>query len=139
MSNRNLHRSTGFTLLEILIVVALIALIGTLVARNVFGGSDRAKVKLTQTQLTMLAGKIEQYELDVGTLPQSLEDLVRAPGGQAAGWLGPYAKADELLDPWKTPIEFRVPGTEAPFELMSLGADRRSGGDSVNRDISSAE
>ncbi len=136
--NRKLpSRQTGFSLLEILIVVALIAFIGTMVARNVFGGSDRAKVRLAETQLNVLAGKIEQYELDVGVLPQSLEDLVRQPSG-ANSWLGPYAKPDELNDPWSQSIEFRVPGSAGRYELISLGADRKAGGEGVNRDIAVA-
>jgi general secretion pathway protein G len=131
-------RQTGFSLLEILIVVALIAFIGTMVARNVFGGSDRARARLAETQLTMLAGKIEQYELDVGALPQSLEDLVRQPGGNTS-WLGPYAKADELKDPWQRPIEYRVPGAEGRFDLVSLGSDGQAGGEGVNRDITQGQ
>jgi general secretion pathway protein G len=131
-------RQTGFSLLEILIVVALIAFIGTMVARNVFGGSDRARARLAETQLTMLAGKIEQYELDVGALPQSLEDLVRQPGGSTS-WLGPYAKADELKDPWQRPIEYRVPGAEGRFDLISLGSDGQPGGEGVNRDITQGQ
>lgn len=138
MSNRASLRQTGFSLMEILIVVALIAVIATLVARNVFGGRERALARLAQTQVTTLAGKVEQYELDVGALPQSLDDLVRQPAG-AGSWLGPYAKADELKDPWGTPIEYRVPGGSTPFELVSLGADRREGGEGFNRDVSSGE
>lgn len=131
-------RQAGFSLLEILIVVALIAFIGTMVANSVFGGSDRARARLAETQLNMLAGKIEQYELDVGALPQNLEDLVRQPSGSSS-WLGPYAKADELKDPWQRPIEYRAPGTETRFDLVSLGADGRPGGEGVDRDISPAQ
>lgn len=127
-------RARGFSLLEILIVVALIAIIGGMVARSVFGGSDRAKVGLAKTQILTLSGKIEQFELDTGALPQALDELVNSPGG--GGWLGPYAKLDELKDPWGTPFEYNMPGAGRPFDITSLGADRQSGGESVAGDIS---
>lgn len=126
----------GFSLIEILIVVALIALIAGMVANQVFGGQDRAKVKMAQSQLASLSGKIEQYEMDTGALPNNLNDLVRE-SGNTKGWLGPYSKEAELKDPWNTTIEYRVPGDNAPFALISLGADRKSGGSGVDADINS--
>lgn len=126
----------GFSLIEILIVVALIALIAGMVANQVFGGQDRAKVKMAQSQLAALSGKVEQYEMDTGSLPNSLAELVRE-SGSTKGWLGPYSKESELKDPWNTNIEFRVPGDNAPFVLLSMGADRKSGGTGVDADINS--
>ena len=72
--------------------------------------------------------------MDTGRLPNALGDLVVQPG-DAGGWLGPYAKEAELRDPWNTPYEYRAPGEQQPFEIVSLGADRNPGGDSVNADI----
>ena len=129
-------RQQGFSLIEILIVVALIAGIMGLVATQVFGGRSRANVKIAESQLTGLAGKIENFEMDTGALPQRLEDLLTEPGN-AKGWLGPYAKAGDLKDPWNTPIEYRVPGEGAPFTLISLGDDKKPGGTGVDKDISS--
>lgn len=124
----------GFSLIEILIVVALIALIAGMVANQVFGGQDRAKVKMAQAQVTALAGKISSFESDVGSLPQRLEDLLTAPGG-VKGWLGPYSKEGELKDPWNTPFEYRASGRS--FTVTSFGADRQSGGTGVDADITS--
>lgn len=129
----------GFSLIEILIVVALIALIAGMVANQVFGGQDRARVKLAKSDVTALAGKIENYELDVGSLPERLDDLVKEPGG-AKGWLGPYAKDSALKDPWNTPYEYRVPGENGtPFVVISYGSDKKPGGTGVDGDISSAD
>ena len=128
----------GFSLIEILIVVALIATIAGMVANQVFGGQDRAKVKMAQSQLAALSGKIEQYEMDTGAMPNSLNDLVRESGG-TKGWLGPYSKESELKDPWNTPIELRAGGDNERFTLLSLGADRKSGGTGVDADISNNE
>jgi general secretion pathway protein G len=61
-------------------------------------------------------------------------ELAKAPA-DANGWLGPYAKDAELSDPWKQPYTYKVPGESKPFDLVSLGADRQVGGDSVNADI----
>jgi len=140
MRNRSLTRSpaaaaqAGFSLIEIILVVVLIGGIVAFAASRILGGGDRAKVNLTKAQVQTLADKIQQYEGDTGSLPGSLGDLVKAPGG-AAGWLGPYAKDGELKDQWNTPFIYTVPGTGTPFDLTSLGADRKTGGDSVNADI----
>ena len=124
----------GFSLIEILIVVALIALIAGMVANQVFGGQDRAKVKMAQAQAAALSGKVSQYEGDTGALPQRLEDLVTSPGS-VKGWLGPYSKEGELKDPWNTPYEYRVSGRS--FTITSHGADRQPGGTGVDADITS--
>ena len=134
---RNIPRSrrhaAGFSLIEIAIVVVLIGGVMALVANSVMGSKDRANVRLADTQLTTLAGKIDQFRADTGRLPEALDQMVTSPG--LAGWLGPYAKAEELRDPWGTAIEYRRPGANGPFELVSLGADGVAGGDSVNADI----
>ncbi|MBA3930731.1 MAG: type II secretion system protein GspG [Xanthomonas sp.] len=123
----------GFSLLEIIIVLVLIGGILVLVGSRVMGGADSGKVKLAQSQLQTLSGKVETYQLDTGRYPTQLSDLVTNPG--AAGWLGPYAKESELQDPWKNPIDYRIPGEAQRFDLISLGADGKVGGDSVNADI----
>ena len=124
----------GFSLLEIIIVLVLIGGILVLVGSRVMGGADSGKVKLAQSQVQTLAGKIENYQLDTGRYPAQLSDLVVNPGN-APGWLGPYAKESELQDPWKNPIEYRIPGETQRFDLVSRGADGKAGGDSVNADI----
>lgn len=126
---------SGFSLLEIIIVLVLIGGILVLVGSRVLGGADSGRVKLAQSQVQTLAGKIENYQLDTGDLPGSLTDLIQQPGS-VSGWLGPYAKPNELNDPWKTPIVYRVPGESQRYDLVSLGADRQPGGESVDADIS---
>lgn len=137
MQHRNFRSAQGgFSLIEILIVVALIALIAGMVANQVFGGQDRARVKLAVSGAADLSGKIEQFEMDTGALPERLQDLVTEPGN-AKGWLGPYAKEGALRDPWNTPYEYRVPGDGAPFAVISFGSDKKAGGSGVDADISS--
>jgi len=125
---------SGMSLLEIIIVIVLIGAVLTLVGSRVLGGADRGKANLAKSQIQTLAGKVENYQLDTGSLPSRLEDLVTQPGN-ANGWLGPYAKAAELKDPWGHVIEYRAPGEAQPFDLISLGKDGQVGGDSYNADI----
>lgn len=127
-------RQGGFSLIEIILVVVLIGGIVAFAATRILGGGDRARVNLARAQVQTLAEKVENYRMDTGRLPNALGDLVTQPG-DAPGWLGPYAKAAELNDPWGTPFEYRVPGDGRPFDIVSLGADRAPGGDSVNADI----
>jgi general secretion pathway protein G len=124
----------GFTLMEIIVVVILIGGIVAFAASRILGGSDRAKFNLAKAQVETLAGKIDQYKEDVGALPTSLDALVTQPSG-ATGWLGPYAKAEELKDPWQHPLVYKVPGDGAPYALICLGKDGQPGGSSVDQDI----
>lgn len=124
----------GFSLLEIIIVLILIGGIMALVGSRLLGGADRGKANLAKSQIQTLAGKVENYQLDTGSLPGKLDDLVVAPQN-AAGWLGPYAKPAELKDPWGHPIEYRVPGQSQSFDLISYGKDGKAGGESYDADI----
>ena len=134
-SPRRFRRSqSGFSLMEILIVVGIIAAIMAFAASQIFGGRDQANVRLATTQLESLAAKVEQFRMDTGQLPSSLEALVTNPG--ASGWLGPYVRdAKDLNDPWGRPVQIRTPGANGEFELVSLGGDGRPGGESTDADI----
>ncbi len=131
---RTARPARGFTLIEIIVVIVLIGLIATIVGNRIFGGADRAKHKLAETQIETVASKVEQYQQDVGSLPPNLDALVKAPAG-AAGWLGPYAKEAELKDPWGHALEYHAPGTNGPYDLVCYGRDGKPGGDSVDADI----
>ena len=132
--NPSPRAQSGMSLLEIIIVIVLIGAVLTLVGSRVLGGADRGKANLAKSQIQTLAGKVENYQLDTGSLPSRLDDLVTQPGN-ASGWLGPYAKAAELKDPWGHQIEYRAPGEGQPFELVSLGKDGQAGGESYDADI----
>lgn len=127
-------RQGGFSLMEIIIVLVLIGGILVLVGSRVMGGADSGRARLAQSQLETLAGKVETYQMDTGAIPERLEDLVAAPE-RVSGWLGPYSKPADLQDPWKNPIQYRVPGEGRRFDLISLGADGQPGGESYNADI----
>jgi len=124
----------GFTLMEIMIVIVLIGLIATFIGGKIFSTADQAKYHLAQTQIETVASKIENYQQDVGSLPPDLEALVKAPAS-STGWLGPYAKENELKDPWGHPLDYRVPGASDPYDLISYGRDGKPGGDGLDADI----
>ncbi|MDO5505305.1 MAG: type II secretion system major pseudopilin GspG [Pseudoxanthomonas suwonensis] len=126
-------RQRGFSLIEIIIVVVIIAAIAAFVASRTLGGGDRAKVNLARAQVQTVAEKIQQFEMDTGRLPNALQELVTAPG--VPGWLGPYAREPDLLDPWNTPFHYQVPGQGQRFDLVSHGTDRAPGGESTAADI----
>ena len=125
----------GFTLLEIVIVIALIGLILGVVATKIMGSQKPAEYRLAGVQVETIASKIDQYEADTGKLPNSLDNLVTSPS-YVSGWLGPYARAEDLNDPWHTPLQYRKPGADGKrFQVVSLGGDRAPGGESTDADI----
>ena len=129
------RRQGGMSLIEIVIVIVLIGAILAIVGARIMGSDKQAKFRLAQTQLETLSGKVETYEADVGELPESLDQLVTAPQN-ADDWLGPYAKEAELKDPFGTAIQYRVPGdNDTPYSQVSLGADKKPGGEGVDKDI----
>ena len=82
-------RSGGFSLIEILVVIALIGIVATLVIRNVSGGLESGKIKAAKAQIASIGMSVEQFYVDNGSYPEKLEDLASKPGN-AANWMGPY-------------------------------------------------
>jgi general secretion pathway protein G len=128
---------SGFTLVELLLVLVILALIGGLVLPGIIGKAEGAKVKAAASQVSRLAMAVESYYLDTGTTPESLAQLV-TDGGDA-GWNGPYVKESSLKDPWGREYEVRMPGEHGEFDIYSLGADGQPGGEGKNADINSWE
>lgn len=129
------RRIRGMTLIELVIVIVLIGTVLAVVGSKIINNKKSAEARITITQLNSLATQIDQFQADVGNYPESLEQLLNDPGN-VDGWLGPYAKATDFKDPWHNPIEYRRPGAdEAPFNLISLGADGKIGGEGVDKDV----
>ncbi len=129
----------GLTLLEVLVVLAIIALVTTLATPRLMETYGRAKSQAAGVQVTNVAAAVQVYSLDTGQLPSQgdgLGALMAAPPG-VENWQGPYIDADALKDPWGRDWIYRQPGTEAPFEVLSYGADGQAGGTSEDADISS--
>lgn len=136
-SRRN--RTAGVTLLEVMIVIAIFALIVGLAAPRLMGSFARAKGQAAEMQLTNLKSALRLYYIDVGRYPSEAEGLaalLSAPG-EVAGWRGPYVEDEKgLKDPWARPYIYRYPGRNGPFDLLTYGRDGVAGGTSEDSDIS---
>jgi general secretion pathway protein G len=127
----------GFTLLELLVVLLIIALLAGYVGPKLFAQVDKAKIKTAQAQMKTLGDALTQYRLDVGGYPsadEGLEPLVKAPQG-AENWQGPYLAKDVPADPWGHPYQYHLPGRNTEAEIVSLGCDGREGGSGNDADL----
>jgi general secretion pathway protein G len=129
-------RTWGFTLVELLVVLAILALLAGIVGPRVLGQLGGAKSKTASVQISDLEKTLELFKLDVGRYPtaeEGLDALVKQPAN-AAGWTGPYLKGGVPVDPWSHPYVYK-PGPGGTFEILSLGADGTPGGEGENADI----
>ena len=132
---RGRRADRGFTLVELLLVLIILALIGGLVLPNIIGRAEGAKVKAASSQIDRLAMAVETYYMDTNAFPDTLEALVDDSGG-TSGWNGPYVKKSILKDPWGREYVYQYPGEKGQFDITSLGADGQPGGEDTNADIS---
>lgn len=131
----------GFTLIEILVVVAIIALLAGLVGPAVMNKFGGAKASTAKIQISDLDKSMDLFKLDVGRYPtnaEGLQALVANPGS-ASGWNGPYLKGGLPSDPWGNPYRYANPGPNGGIEILSLGADNAPGGEGENADIRNAQ
>lgn len=134
----------GFTLIEILVVIVVIAILASLVAPNIFQHVGAAKDATARSQIEMLGAALDAYRLDNGRYPtteQGLDALWNAPAAEprATNWRGPYLRKAVPLDPWKHPYQYRSPGVESRtgYDLLSFSADGQPGGAGDDADITS--
>ena len=128
----------GFTLVELLLVLVILAMLGALILPRIFGIGEGAKVKATALQISRISMAVENFYLDTGSTPDSLEQLVN-DAGNTNGWNGPYIKKSLLQDPWRRNYQFRNPGQNGDFDIYSYGADGQQGGEKFNADITNWE
>ncbi len=130
-------RLPGVTILEVLIVLAIMGLLATVVAPRVVGYMGRAKSTVAETQLNNIKSAIEFFAIDTGRYPtdaEGLNALTSAPPS-ATGWAGPYLPSEDALkDPWARDYLFEVSG-DGLFRVYTLGRDGREGGTGQDADI----
>jgi len=131
----------GFTLIELMVVILIIAMLGTFVAPNVMNKLKRAKTDLARPRMAVIENALKSFEFDCGRLPDEseggLEALITMPPELDGKWNGPYLKKSQLLDPWGNPYLYVREGQFNPgsFDLISYGADGQEGGEGENADI----
>jgi general secretion pathway protein G len=139
MQTRSVHaRENGFTLVELLVVLAILGLLVALAAPRVMKYLGSARSDTARIQIEKLSGVLDLYRLEIGHYPteqEGLRALVEKPA-QADNWNGPYLKNREsLIDPWGQPYGYHSPGEHGEFDLYTLGADGKEGGDGADKDV----
>jgi general secretion pathway protein G len=141
MSHRVPEPEQGLTLVEMIVVLAIIALVAALIVPNIIGRPDQARVTVAQTDLRSISSALKMYRLDNGDYPstaQGLAALVAKPSGEPAP--RNYAAGAYLeklpVDPWGNPYLYTSPGTAGiGFDLASNGKDGKPGGEGLDADI----
>jgi len=125
-------------LIELLVVLAILGLLVGLVGPRVMKALSGSKTDAARIQVEQLGGTLEMYAIDIGRYPttaEGLQALVENPGN-AKNWNGPYLKKPRVpKDPWGFDYEYRSPGEHGPFDIWTLGADNREGGDGEDQDV----
>ena len=128
----------GFTLLEMLVVLAIMGLLAAIIAPQVLKYLGSSRTQTAKVQIQNVDAALQLFRLDVGRFPtqeEGLSALVTAPPA-AAGWNGPYLqKPSALNDPWGTPYLYRIPGKHGELDVYSLGSDKSEGGTGEAADV----
>ena len=129
-------KQKGFSLIEILVVMVIMASIMGLVANNVQKNRIKAKIQEAKINISQLRDAAESFNLDTGYYPSNLNDLVEDNGD--SNWLGPYTKKKNLRDPWGEEFKYSKPGqNDEEFSITSYGNDSAPGGAKLDKDINS--
>lgn len=131
--------NAGISLLEIMVVLAIIALVVGLAAPRLMENFGRAKSQAAEVQMNGIVSALQLFYIDVGRYPseaEGLNALLGQPSG-AVDWNGPYLnKPEDIQDPWGRGFLYRQPGKDAPFDIYSYGRDGHPGGTKEDKDIS---
>ena len=135
MKTMQRNRRQNFTLIEIMIVVVIIGMIAALAVPKLMGNLEKAKVETTKSNLATLKTAVRNFKMDVGDYPNRLEELLTTNGSEK--WDGPYLDMKSLpKDGWDMDFVYTLTDDNFGFDIQSYGADKTSGGDGVNKDLS---
>lgn len=129
---------SGFTLLELLVVLAILGLMAAIIGPQVIGYLGSSKTRTAQVQAQNVGAALQLFRLDAGRYPtdeEGVQALVKAPASVPL-WNGPYLPGEAALrDPWGRPYQLRIPGQHGEVDVISLGADGAEGGSGEDRDV----
>lgn len=128
----------GFTLLELLVVLLIIALLAGYVGPKLFGEVGKARTKTAASQMKSISSALDRYRLDTGKYPEGEVGLkaLMTNEGNVPGWDGPYMTNEIPPDPWGRPYVYRVPGDNGKdYDLRTLGSDGKPGGTGEDLDV----
>ncbi|WP_283743543.1 type II secretion system major pseudopilin GspG [Sideroxydans sp. CL21] len=128
---------SGFTLLELLVVMVIIGLLAGYVGPKYFAQIGKSETKTAMAQIDALGKALDQYRLDVGRYPtteEGLSALFTKPSSEAK-WGGPYLQKSVPLDPWGKPYVYKQPGEHGEYDLLSYGKDGQPGGTGEASDV----
>lgn len=132
------QRRAAFTLVELLVVLAIIGLLAGVISPQVMKHLGHAKTQTARMDIKNIGTALDMYRIDVGSYPtqeQGLQALGQQPTGVTA-WKGPYIdKTASFKDPWAQPYIYRIPGQHGEYDLWSYGADKVEGGTGDDEDI----
>jgi general secretion pathway protein G len=132
------RRDGGFTLLELLVVLAIMGMLAAIIAPQVIRYLGSSRTQTAKVQIQYIMQSMELFRLDVGRYPsqqEGLQALVVAPP-TAQNWNGPYLKkANALTDPWGAPYQYQIPGQHGEVDVFSLGSDKAPGGTGEAQDV----
>ncbi|MDR2965502.1 MAG: type II secretion system major pseudopilin GspG [Treponema sp.] len=143
MKRKQYLADDGLTIMETLIVIAIVLILTSIAGFTGIQYLDRARKAAARSQIDSLSVALEAYYIDCGRYPteeQGLEALWKIPTIEpvSSGWSGPYIYKKTPNDPWGNPYEYKTPGPDGlPFSIRSFGADGREGGEGKNEDITS--
>lgn len=127
------RKNSGFTMIELLIVIVILGLLASLVAPKFFSQLGSAERGIASAQMNAFETALDTYRLDMGNYPSKLEELRQSDNPR---WDGPYLPKEVPLDPWKNQYVYIIPGENGnPYKIMSYGADGQPGGIDNNEDI----
>lgn len=139
MKMRRLNQQSGFTLIEVMVVIVILGVLAALVVPNVMGKVDSSKIKTTEITLNSVAKELDAFKMDNNRYPTSqdggLEALVTQPTNVKNYPIGGYLKKYPK-DSWDNDLQYIIPGSDGrPYDLYSFGADGKDGGEDANTDI----
>lgn len=135
----NLTTQAGFTLIEIMVVVVILAILAGMVVPRVVGQGDKARVKTTQTALSTVSNALDMYKIDNSRYPTTAQglDALSTPPTDAKNYPeNGYIKGGYPTDGWENELQYVSPGTDGrAYDLYSLGADGQEGGEGIDSDL----